>query len=192
MRRDTAPRLTTMSLSRFAEFLPVAYAAGFNQCARFNFEIAAPDLFQRARQLTGRNGGEKTESADVDAENWRGRTGDVARGAEHRAVAAENEEQIRLARERRDVAVNDRLASGAFDQLRGLADYFGARGLVGIADQADALYFVSLFFQSAPKIPCCPPGRAAAIPSRRASSTRFARRQMIPIPSAPAHARRNP
>ena len=106
----------------------------------------------------------------------------ISRAArEHRAVAAENQEQVRFPRERRDIAVHNGFAPGAFDEPRGLADDLGASGLSELPISPTRLDFSSAVFQSTPKILCCPPGRAAAIPPRRASQSQFARQRIRAI-----------
>ena len=98
MSRETAPRLTTMSLSAVSRIgRPWQRPLDLDQGAGFEFEFAVPDVVQRAGQFVGRHGGEKTEAADVDAEHGRGGAGDVAGGVQHGAVAAEDEQQIHFA-----------------------------------------------------------------------------------------------
>ena len=168
---------------------PLAAAADFDQNAGFVFEVTAPDARQSAGHFVRRHGGEKAKTADVDPEHRRGRAGDFAGNVQHRAVAAKHQQQVHFARQRGGVAahgtfqsgqpggpgVAQHLSSGALNEPRGFANAVGAGGLVGIADQPDAFDFVSLFFQSAPKIPCCPPVRATVIPPHPASATRIAR-----------------
>jgi hypothetical protein len=120
----------------------MALSRNFDKRARFIFKFALPDMLQRAGQFRGRNGGKEAQSADVDAQQWCGGTSDVLRGAQHRAVPAEDHQQIHLARERGDVAIHKRFAPGALDETRRPADNAGALGLLGIADQPDAPDFI--------------------------------------------------
>ena len=88
----------TMSLSAAWRMTPsVAARGGFDQRAALELEFAAPELFERAGRVH-REGtaGEKAQSADVDAEHRRGRAGDFAGDPEHRAVAAEDQQQVHL------------------------------------------------------------------------------------------------
>ncbi len=92
-------------------------------------------------------------------------TGDLPRGVQHGAVAAEDQEQIHRAgqgghlRQRRalqprepggDFFANHR-ASAAPDELRGGADTRGASGFLRVAHEADALEMVSDFFNQCQK-----------------------------------------
>ena len=155
-----------------------ATGARLDERAVFKFELPVPDLLEGAGQISGGNRREKTQPADVDAEQRRLRAGDFPRGAEQGAVAAEDQQQIHRARQRGGVRTDISPQAGGLggggvainlparraDQPGGLGHGLGAGGLAGVADQPDALDFVSDFFQSTPKILCCPPGRAGGIP----------------------------
>ena len=167
----------------------LATAADFDQNAGFVFEFTAPDARQSAGHFIRRHGGEKAKAADIDPEHRRGRASDFAGDVQHRTVAAKHQQQVHFARQRSGVAahgifqsgqpggpgVAQHLSSGTLNKSRGLANAVGTGGFIEIADETDAFDFVSLFFQSAPKIPCCPPVRATVIPPRPASATRVAR-----------------
>ena len=186
------------------DFAPATDAGDFDERAGFKIKFAVPEQFQRVGQFVRGHGGEKTEAADVDAEQGRFGTGDLPRGAQHRAVAAEDEQQIRFAREFGGVGadfafqfrqpggggVADDFASGALEEARGGTDAGGAGGFVRVADEADALEMVSGLFQSALKILCCRRGRAGEIQPHRASKGQSAPRQILSTRRSRVHARR--
>lgn len=164
-------------------------AGGSDEGAGLEMKFTLPDELERICQSVRRNGGKETEPADVHAEHGRVGAGDLPRGVEHCAVAAEDDEQIYFVRQRGgggadgafqlgelrgDRVAHDR-AAGALDETGGGADAGGAGGFFRVAEKADALEMVSELFQSAPKILCSRPGRAGEIQPHRASKGQSAR-----------------
>ena len=84
-------------------------AGSLDQDAGFKLEFGFPDTLQRVRQLSGRDCRQESQAADVDAENGGARAGDFAGHAQHRAVAAEYQQQIDLAGQASGVGANGRL-----------------------------------------------------------------------------------
>ena len=194
MSRDAAPRLMTMSFSAVSRiFFPWQLPVASMSARDSNLNSPRQTHFQRARRVPSEGTAVRKPRPPMLTPRIGVCEPAICRGdVQHRAVAAENQQQIHLARQRgrRRSSTTACACRQRCDEPRGLAEVRGARGLLGIADEADALDFVSLFFQSAPKILCCPPGRAAGIPSHRASSSRAARRQNLPTP--PARVRGSP
>ena len=82
MSRETAPRLTTMSLSAVSRIVwPLQTPLASMSVARFKLEFAAPDLLQRARPVLAGHGGEKAQAAELMPSMGVVRTGNLSRAA---------------------------------------------------------------------------------------------------------------
>jgi hypothetical protein len=93
-----------MSLSASGdEFFPVEDPGGLDQRAGFKFVFARPDVFQRFASLSDCTAVRKPRPPMLTPSIGVFGTGDLPRGVQHRAVAAEDEQQINFARQRRGV-----------------------------------------------------------------------------------------
>lgn len=84
-------------------------SACLNQRAGLEFKLSVPHLIQGLPQFSRRDSREKSQSANVDAEHRGSRSGNRARDAEHRSIAAKNHHQIHAPRQRSRVRRYDRL-----------------------------------------------------------------------------------
>ena len=67
---------------------PATTAGGLDENTGLKSELAIPNALEGLRQIRGRDGGEKTEAANVDAQNGSARAGDFAGDTEHGAIPA--------------------------------------------------------------------------------------------------------
>ena len=156
-----------------ADFFAVQMPLASMRARDSNLNSPRHTVFKASRQLVGRNGGEKAEAADVDAEHGRFGAGNVARDLKHGAVAAKNEEQIHFRARccgvgedahfslatRAVTSSDDEFAAGALDERGGRADDRGEADFSRLP-MRPIVGFVSVVFQSAREILCCRPGRA--------------------------------
>src|SRR6185369_9034837 len=125
----------------FANKFACAIAADLDEGAGFEFEFAGPNLFQGIGQGAGRDGGQESEAADIDAEQGCFVARDIPGSAQHGAIAAKNKDKVGLAGQGGDVAVDDDSAAGAFDEFGRFADDAGAGRFFHVADQSYAFDF---------------------------------------------------
>jgi hypothetical protein len=84
-------------------------AGSLNENAGLKFELAIPNALKGLWQIRGRDSGEETEAADVNAQNGSARAGDFAGDTEHGAVPAKYHQQVHLARQGGRVGANHSL-----------------------------------------------------------------------------------
>ena len=78
---------------------------GFEQRAPFVAKFAPPHATEGGGEMLRGNRRQKAQAADIDAEEWRGRTSGRAGDMQQGAIAAEDQHQVHLACERRGVPI---------------------------------------------------------------------------------------
>ena len=161
-----------------AQRLAAARPGGLDERARFQAEGTAPDALELRGQLRRRDRREKTQAADVDAQDGRVQTGHLAGHPQHRAVPAKHQQQIHVARQRRRIAPHRQLESGGprrghvakdlpprlAQEPDGLAHGQTEIGFLGIAGDANAQQLFKRLFQAQSGILYFRPDPARAIP----------------------------